>query len=506
MADFDVTIKNYRCFEDARPASIRIGKGLTALIGPNHVGKSALLRLFYELRNVWSWSRERVEYLSSGRNDAAKLSLLGLGDPSEVFCDANERGIELELRVGQPYSTPEAVPYMERIKLSCERGEVASSWVCEPSFNRSDEEVLADGSAMESILKDLHSAMYIGPFRNALSDGAGEYYDMAVGPSSVEAWRSWKTGDNKAKVRAIEAVTQDIREVFGLEKLEINASSDGRSFQVLLNGRPYKLRELGSGLAQFIVVLANAAMKRPSYIFIDEPEQGLHPGLQAHFLQKLAGYATEGVVFATNAIGLARLVADKVYSLQHRRGLIAVKSMADTPTYPQLAGELGFAMLRDAGYDHILLVEGVGEVRSFLHFLRLFGKERKVMLLPLGSLNLAKGAEEGLAELRRYAKSISVFADSERTSFSGAAVPERQELEDICKRLDIRVGLTALRGIENYFPDNAIKAELGPKYSTLGPFGSPKNGWVKANNWRIARHMTRSDLQGTDLGQFLEAL
>ena len=101
---------------------------------------------------------------------------------------------------------------------------------------------------------------------------------------------------------------------------------------------------------------------------------------------------------------------------------------------------------------------------------------------------------------------FDLFADSERTSFSGAAVPERADLEEICKRLDIRVGLTALRGIENYFPDNAIKAELGPKYSALGPFGSPKNGWVKAHNWRIARHMTRSDLQGTDLGQFLEAL
>jgi hypothetical protein len=128
------------------------------------------------------------------------------------------------------------------------------------------------------------------------------------------------------------------------------------------------------------------------------------------------------------------------------------------------------------------------------------------MLLPLGGLNLARTAELELTDLRRYAKTISVFADSERTSFSGAAVPERQELEDLCRRLEIRVALTALRGIENYFPDNAIKAELGSRYSALGPFGSPKNGWQKANNWRIARHMTKSDLQGTDLGQFLESL
>src|ERR1044072_4431367 len=96
MADFDITLKKYRCFEDARPATIRIGKGLTALIGPNHAGKSALLKMFFELRNVWSWFRERVEYLSSGRNDTTKVSLLGLEDPGEGYCDPDDRGIETE--------------------------------------------------------------------------------------------------------------------------------------------------------------------------------------------------------------------------------------------------------------------------------------------------------------------------------------------------------------------------------------------------------------------------
>lgn len=507
MADFDITLKNYRCFEDARPASIRIGKGFTALIGPNHAGKSALLKTFFELRNVWAWFRERVEYLSSGRNDTAKVSLLGLEDPAEVYCDANDRGLEIELRVSQPHATPDSAPFLERVKLTCERSTAAQVFSCEPSFNRTDEEMLADGSAIESVLKDLQGAIYIGPFRNAISDGAGHYYDLAVGPACVEAWRAWKTGSSKAHVRVTEAVTEDIRDLFGLSKLEINASHDGKSFQVLVNGRPYKLRELGAGLAHSIVVLTNVAMRQPTYIFIDEPELNLHPGLQPHFLQKLAGYASEGVVYATHSMGLARAMADRVYSLQHRRGHIAVKPLADTPSYAQLTGELGFASMREAGFDTIVLVEGLAEHRTFLHFLRLFGKERKVMLLPLGELSLAKGVELELADLRRFAKTIWMFSDSDRTSFGGAPAPERVELEGLFQKLDIKVCLTALRGLENYFPDNAIKAELGPKYAALGPFGTPKNGaWVKAHNWRIARHMTKSDLAGTDLGQFLEGL
>src|SRR5262245_7595240 len=135
-------------------------------------------------------------------------------------------------------------------------------------------------------------------------------------------------------------------------------------------------------------------------------------------------------------MSLVRSMADRVYSFQHRRGHIAVRPLADAPTYAELAGELGFASMREAGFDHVLLVESVAELRVFLHFLRLFGKERKVMLLPLGGLSLVKGAEQDLADMRRFAKTISAFADSERTSFGGAPAPERQDFEELCKRLD----------------------------------------------------------------------
>ncbi len=63
------------------------------------------------------------------------------------------------------------------------------------------------------------------------------------------------------------------------------------------------------------MVLGNAAFKKPSFILIDEPEISLHPSLQLKFLNKLVGYASEGVVFATHNIGLARSVAEEIYSV-----------------------------------------------------------------------------------------------------------------------------------------------------------------------------------------------
>jgi hypothetical protein len=63
--------------------------------------------------------------------------------------------------------------------------------------------------------------------------------------------------------------------------------------------------------------------------------------------------------------------------------------------------------------------------------------------------------------------------------------------------------------LENYFTDGAVKQAFGSTFSALGPYDSLKNnpkGWSKNDNWKIARAMTFGDLNGTDVGEFLESL
>ena len=79
----------------------------------------------------------------------------------------------------------------------------------------------------------------------------------------------------------------------------------------------------------------------------------------------------------------------------------------------------------------------------------------------------------------------------------------------LCQKLGVKCKVLDRRSIENYLTQDAIITVKGEKYRELGHFEalsllSPS--WGKSENWIIARHMTRKDLDGNDLGKFLEKL
>ncbi|TMB64236.1 MAG: hypothetical protein E6J43_13770 [Chloroflexi bacterium] len=147
----------------------------------------------------------------------------------------------------------------------------------------------------------------------------------------------------------------------------------------------YKLPEIGSGITQFILVLANAAIQEPFLILIDEPELNLHPSLQLDFLTTLGSYASGGVLYSTHSIGLARAVADRIYSVRKiSEGHSHVSIYEETPALSEFLGELNYSGYKELGFDPVLLVEGTSEVKTIQQFLRLFKTDHEIVLLPRG--------------------------------------------------------------------------------------------------------------------------
>ena len=130
-------------------------------------------------------------------------------------------------------------------------------------------------------------------------------------------------------------------------------------------------------------------------------------------------------------------------------------------------------------------------------------------MLPLHGDEMIRGdVGQELSELLRIGGNVKYLIDSERITAGEALKKNRQEFVDLCARLNIDGLVLERRALENYFTETAVKRAFGVAAVALGPFdkkGADQN-WPKANNWRAASEMSRNDLDGTDLGQFLEAL
>jgi energy-coupling factor transporter ATP-binding protein EcfA2 len=516
LDDFTLTIKNYRCFADNEPASIRFGGGFLALVGANNSGKSTLLRLFYELRPIWQNLCEAPA--SSILWNKSAIHPIGTLDVSEIFFWGNERPLVLEFEFGSARADECA-----HLRIEGSRELVWST-----TMRTSNGSLLAEGadaihvygkvkekavsvdvSRIRFLFSHLTRALYIGPFRNAINTGAAKYYDLHVGTGFVQLWDNWKTGSQKSQNRAIEEVTEDIRRIFDLRKLEIAANPDRQTLQVNIDGQPHKLHELGAGLAQFIVTFGSAATQRPSILLIDEPELNLNPRLQIDFIVSLSKYARYGTWFCSHSIGLARAVGEQILSIQRVNEYCRVRPLEATSNYAELLGELSFSAYRELGFNAVLMVEGPTDIPLVQQWLRLYGLDHRVVVLHLGgSSSINAFAEPHLSELKRFDCRVFVLIDSERNADDQPLPQERQDFMRICSNLGFTAHATGLKASDNYLTDSAIKRELGEKFSALEPFErhTAKRGWSKRSSWRIAAHMTREDIERSDLSHFFSQL
>ncbi|MBW4577241.1 MAG: AAA family ATPase [Aphanothece sp. CMT-3BRIN-NPC111] len=543
-----ITLKNYRCFADSKPARITLRKGFTALIGINNSGKTALLKFFYEFRSLlasicekdtWSKFLAGVE-----QNFNFPKELL---DSQEIFCNTNNRPLVIELEfLREDESEFDSILIPKKLIITVHRntkytGQIfANAGILMPetySFNGNDVVPVESAGIVATIsseflnsLKFLSKTLYIGPFRNVINlfptENINElriiqgnhtsYFDINVGLSLIQQWRKSKTGNDKELIKRAYALQKDIGRIFSFDTIDINSSVNDQTIQFIINEEVYSLSEIGSGLSQFFLILANVAVNQPSYILIDEPELNLHPSLQLDFLTILGNYAEHGILFSTHSMGLARASAEQIYVVHKGKKdegseINEFDKTKSSKYLSEFLGELSFSAYREFGFNKILLVEGPTEVKAIQQFLRKYGKEHEILLLPLGGSSLINGSfRDELQEIKRISDNIYALIDSEIEAPDKKLALDRQEFVDMCKEIGIICHVLEYRAIDNYFPDHAVKAIKGDNFSALKPYESLKTksqyGWSKADNWRMAKEMTLEELSKTDLGEFIKQL
>ncbi len=528
MFPLTITLKNYRCFKASNPARIEVRPGFTAFVGPNNAGKSTLLRFFYELRPT-------LELLTNATNIVHLISspygiqFLGTEDPTEVFfsreTESRELTIDLDLSVAsndhlsgvrllfernQP-AVAKAIFYLGQQHEQITGVKATSGDIFTAQLGGKEQTV--NISLFVEIMRALSKSIYIAAFRNAIHEGSSTLYDLSIGTAFITQWDSWKTGAVRTPQQRIQTINDELAQIFGFTHLEISKSQDGKTLQIVADKNPQRLRELGAGFSQFLIVLAQTAIRRPPFLLIDEPELNLHPALQVQFLTALANYTQYGVIFSTHSMGLARSVAEHIYTVRKPDAEALVKPYAATESFAEFLGEMSFSTFKDVGYEIVLGVEGPSEIPTLQEFLRKLNKEHRIALIQLGGRSMiCKGRQQELAELKRFSKEnkIAMLIDSERDQEHGPIPQGRQDFVNDCEALGYKVHVTAKRAMENYFPEHAIQSIFGQKYRALQPYElleKVTNGWNKtSHNWRIAKEMSREELLATDFGKFLESL
>jgi energy-coupling factor transporter ATP-binding protein EcfA2 len=529
-----ITLRNYRGFTSQSPASFILGDGFTAFVGKNNAGKSTCLRAIFELRSLFNnhaiWTA-----MDPG---AQSIQCPTEPDPTILLNFDNTEDAFVTLEIDPPllprYQLVKSTLKIDRdgrVTLSAiQIANLAGNLELKPpiafqgleDIPPNDPNIVIRApvekykySYLEFFLalQNLSSCSYYGAYRNAINEGAGNYYDIAVGTALISQWDYWKAGANYLNQRAIARVEADIERLLGYKSVEINASADNKTLNVIVNKHPFKLADLGAGVAELIITLSNALVKRPSYILIDEPESHLHPSLQIDFLTTLASYTTEGIAFSTHSIGLARSIADRIYVVSRADNNSSCAIYEKQPHLAELLGSLSYTGYLPAENFYVLLVEGTTEVKTFQILLRKLKKDHLYAIISLGGSSLIReNSDIELGEVIRVAGGANkVFAiiDSEKHEPNALIDQNHSAFMTTCQKLKLKLLVTERRATENYFTDKAIKKALGNSYSALTHYedrNKHENIWGKSENWRIADCEEESFFQDHDLGKFLAAL
>lgn len=540
--EIELKISNYRCFSDENPAVFKIRDSVIAFVGPNNAGKSTVLKLFFELRNLFrdlSSKNGLIAGLDSGNPNNSFSKQEMLDDHTDMFCRWNTRDMQIELTILDDdvpdVSTLEAMQpapelsVIKRFKVVVDRnlkyrakildafGQVAA--LHEPSIFhdhviRTNSRPRFDAEYIMETFRKLGNNLYIGAFRNLVNIGTKEnYFDITIGQKFIEQWNEQESGKQNQGRSDARKIVQEIQQLFNFNQLHIAASHDKQNMVVDIDGESYLLTELGSGMAHFIMVLITCAIKKPDFILIDEPELNLHPSIQLSFLTAIASKAKTGVLYSTHSIGLARSSADLIYTVKRSstQKSSILKEFEATENVTEFLGEMSYSGYEDLGFQKILLVEGTTEVKTIQQFLRQMNIDHEVVILPLGGRSLINGnVASELRELRRISDSVYAVIDSERPTARAAMAENVQDFKTLCNRIGISCCVLERRATENYFTDKAVKATFGSEYRSLDPYEKLSDlgtlSWQKRNNWRVARNMDLEDITGTDLYEFLQSL
>lgn len=262
--------------------------------------------------------------------------------------------------------------------------------------------------------------------------------------------------------------------------------------------------QCGLGLADVLIMITLVIASNVNFVFIEEPENHIHPDMQRKFFHFLAAIKSKQFILSTHSsIFLNPYLADQIYYVENNNNDISVTNQTSKS---EILYSLGYSVADNLVSDFVLLTEGPTDIpilETILTWLNLTQKYN-IRYWPLGGDNME------FLDLSIFKETYNVAAlvDSD----PGSSV-QRTRFIRKCQDNGIKVHKLERYSIENYFTADALKKvfpelDIQPLNSNLkidNQYGfNTLTKPVKYRNREIINHMSLDDLEGTDLFLFCQ--
>lgn len=455
-------IENFTSFRD-RQTFGPLGP-LSAIIGPNNVGKSNV----FEALRLLTDSTSRMGNLG---DIGSSVSIFFDGDMSRpvrlsAHCAFTQEEWDSVPRIGNlPEPNEPVLEHEFGLTVAYERSLKITRFL---DGIDSDRQVARD--AVTPNLRTLWqgSVMHVPSQRRLDPEQVGRTAWSVQEPFDGRALKVWlqefyaaRTASGQSRLAQFKA---DLQSVAGFEELDFMPSVAATGEHEILVGTPghfrSRLEECGAGVQAVFIILAALYQTPPRIVLVDDVEAALHPAAQATFAATLAarvGGSGGQVIFATHSPSVLEAVpTDQIFELRREDAHAVVRPPNAERTHVlDSLWELGYrpSMLQMA--EVVLFVEGPSDEAAVRAWWRtLFGDtpEPTVALVSLGGSNYEHLARSSLQALGRQ---VVVMLDSDREREGAELKPKLAAfMDEMCDVAHVHV--LERRELENYFTPGAV--------------------------------------------------